>query len=836
MSWNSERTDMNIYSQGKVDQWVYSTCDICSIGCGCHIAVKDNKIVGVKGNHEHPINRGRLDPKSENQWYANNSPDRLLTPLIRNRSGKLVKATWNEAMDLLTEKAKETLQTLGPNGISIYSTGQSTLETYYTIAKIGRAGLGSHLLDANTRLCTATVEWCLMQSFGSDGVPASFDDIDVTDTIMLFGHNPAETGTVLFERIMSRKRQTGNPYIIVVDPRKTLTAEEADLFLPLKPGTNVPLLNGLLHIILRNGNIDTSFIHKHTIGFEQMRNSLEYWTPERTQAITGIPITLLYKAAERLGKTPTLVSTTLQGAFQSVDATSTCVAINNLHLIRGLIGKPGSGPLHMAGQPSSSSNRTVGGVGSYPGQRNVNNPKHIREMASLWNVDESQLEVGPEKGIEEIVHLMEQGMVGLFWNVFTNPLVSLPNRNQARKAFEKTFVVVQDPFLTETTEVADIVLPPAMWGEMEGTMENADRTINLLRKAVDPPEGVWSDFDILIDFSRRMGFTDRDGTPLIQYSTPEECFEEWKKVSKGRPADMTGITYEKLEKYHGLRWPVNEEHPLGTSRLYSDFHFHTEIDYTQTYGKKLFTGRPRTREEYEVMHPNGKAILYETNYVPPAEQPREEYPFWLTTGRLVWQWHTRTKTGRSPYLHMVAPQGYVEINRKDAQTLSLLPGEVVLVVSPRGSIKVPARIVDTVQPGLVFVPFHYGSWENNQAANELTANFTDPVSKQPTFKQSSCRIEKIRKTYTVQDQLTFQHIADTYSLSVEDLAQANQMMPPYRADIGDEIEVPLSMVNVRVPPYMPYREIEKTPHFKQSKLDVTRIYNDSDFLFKDNSE
>ena len=724
---------------------MYSTCDICSIGCGCQIAVKDNKIVGVKGNSEHPINRGRLDPKSENQWYANNSPDRLLKPLIRNRTGKLVTATWDDAMDLIVEKAKETLKTLGPNGISIYSTGQSTLETYYTIAKIGRAGLGSHLLDANTRLCTATIEWCLMESFGSDGVPASYEDIDVTDTIMLFGHNVAETGTVLFERIMSRKRLTGKPYLIVVDPRKTLTAKEADLFLQLKPGTNIPLLNGILHLILKNNYHDPSFISKYTIGFERMRQSLEYWTPERTSSITGIPIELIVKAAHQIGKSPTLVTTTLQGAFQSVDATSTCVAINNMHLMMGLIGKPGSGPLHMAGQSSSSSNRTVGGVGSYPGQRNVNNPKHIEEMARLWNVDKSKLEVGPEKGIEEIVHIMEQGKVGLFWNIFTNPMVSLPNRNEARKAFEKTFIVVQDPFLTETTEVADIVLPPAMWGETEGTMENADRTINILRKAVDPPAGLKSDFEILIDFSRRMGFTDRDGNPLIQYNTPEECFEEWKIVSKGRPADMTGITYEKLEKYNGLRWPVNEEHPLGTPRLYTDFHFHTEVDYAQTYGRDLFTGRPRTREEYEAINPNGKAIFYDTHYIPPAEQPRPEFPFWLNTGRLVWQWHTRTKTGRSPYLQMIAPEGYVEINISDAEKLSLLPGEVVRIVSPRGSIKVPTRIVDTVQPGLVFVPFHYGSWEDNQAANELTVDFTDPVSKQPTFKQASCRIENYEK-------------------------------------------------------------------------------------------
>ncbi|WP_170008401.1 molybdopterin-dependent oxidoreductase [Bacillus fonticola] len=811
MSWATERTDINVYSQGEIDKWVYSTCNICSVGCGCFVAVKDNKIVGIKGNKDHSINRGRLGPKGENQWYANNNVDRLQTPLIRNSSGRLVTASWDEAMGLFVEKTKETLQRLGPNGFSIYSTGQCYLETYYTIAKIGRAGLKSHLLDANTRLCTATTEWCLFESFGADGVPASYEDVDVTDTMMLFGHNLAETGTVLFERIMERKRRTGKPYLIVVDVRKTVTAQAADLFLQLIPGTNAALLNGLTHLLIKNGHIDEHFIQNHTVGYNNTKESVNQWTPEQTASVTGIPAELIQKTAQVLGRTDTLVCTTLQGTYQSVDATTSCVAINNIHLLRGLIGKPGSGPLHMAGQPSSSGNRTVGGVGTYPGNRNPGNPQHIKEMARLWNVEEEHLEVGPEKGIEEVIHLMEKDKIGLFWNIGTNPMVSLPNRRRARKAFEKTFVVVQDPFLTETTEVADIVLPAALWGEKEGTMENADRTVNLLRKAVDPPDGVKSDFDILLDFSQRMGFTDQSGRPLLTYTTPEECFEEWKKVSAGRPADMTGITYDKLEKYNGLRWPVNEENPLGTPRLYADHNFPTYPDYAQSYGKDLFTGRPRTKSEFEAIGANGRAILFATHYLPPPERPTKAYPFWLTTGRLVWHWHTRTKTGRSPHLQMIAPNGYVEMNMQDADKLNLLPGERVRVVSPRGWIEVPVRIVDTVQPGLVFVPFHYGSWQKNEAANELTVDFTDPLSKQPTFKQSSCRVEKIRKNYTVGSDESLQSIAEKHGYTLEELAKINSLFPPYRVGVGESIEVPYSRENVEIPPYMPYRSVEKFP-------------------------
>ncbi|NHM29437.1 molybdopterin-dependent oxidoreductase [Neobacillus terrae] len=805
MAWEKERVDMNVYTQGEVDKWVYSTCNICSVGCGCHIAVKDNKVVGIKGNSKHPINRGRLGPKGENQWHANNSPDRLLTPMIRDAFGQLVPASWEEAMELMVQKAKETLKKKGRNGIAIYSTGQAFLEDYYTIAKIGRAGIGTHLLDANTRLCTATTEFCLLQSFGSDGVPASFDDVDETDTLFMFGHNPAETGTVLFERIMERKKRTGKPYIIVVDPRKTLTARMADLHLQLYPGTNVALLNGLQRLVLEEGRVDHHFIENNTIGFEKMAEPLGEWTLEHTSKVTGIPAGLIKEAADILGQTDSLVTTTLQGTYQSADATTACVAINNLHLIRGLIGKPGSGPLHMAGQPSSSANRTAGGVGTYPANRNSNNPEHLKEIAELWNVKEMDLPVGPEKGIEEQIDMMENGEIEFFWNIGTNPMVSLPNRARARKAFEKTFVVVQDPFLTETSVVADVVIPAALWGEKEGTMENADRTINLLRKAVEPPMGVKSDFEILLDFAQRMDFQDKDGNPLIQYSTPEECFEEWKKVSAGRPCDMTGITYEKLEQYNGLRWPVTEKAPEGTARLYSDGHFPTETSYTQSFTKDQFTGRPLSKEEFEELNPNGMAILHPTRYLPPVEQPNKKYPLWVTTGRLVWHWHTRTKTARSPYLQTAAPNGYAEINTEDALELGLIEGEKVRIISPRGEIEVPVRIGETVQKGLIFVPFHYGSWHKKEAANALTADFTDPLSKQPTFKQSACRIEKMRDTHLVGENETLGTIAEQFGTSIDAIQKVNRLVSPYDVQMGIKLEIPLSIANVPLPEYLPYK-------------------------------
>jgi len=389
------------------------------------------------------------------------------------------------------------------------------------------------------------------------------------------------------------------------------------------------------------------------------------------------------------------------------------------------------------------SNREVGGAGFYPGYRNNSNPKHINEIAALWNVDPDTLPVGPQTYITNIMQLMEQGEIELFWVMFTNPAVSLPNRNKMIEIMKKVFLIVQDPFLSETAELADLVLPTALWGEKEGTMTNLERRVNVLRKAVNPPFNLPSDFEILLEFSKRMDFKDRDGNPLISYKTPEEAFNEWRKVSIGRPCDMSGMTYEKMEQLGGIQWPCNEQYPYGKERLYTEGRFHTFVDEAESYGRDLFTGRARTKEEFEALQTNGKAILDPFEWAPPLEMPSENFPFELNTGRLVYQWHTRTKTGRAPMLHLASPEGYVEINPEDAKELDIEMGEIVRVTTKRGSIHLPARITDTVRDGAIFIPFHYGSLTENQAANVLTLETWDLVSKQPHFKNGACKIEKI---------------------------------------------------------------------------------------------
>lgn len=741
MAWDTSRVDMNIYSQGKIDRLVYSTCNICSNGCGCFIAVKDDKIVGIMGNEHYPINKGRLGPKGENQWWANNSTDRLSTPLIRH-NGKLLSATWEDAYALLVEKTRDILKRKGPRGLAFYHTGQAYLEEYYTISKITRAGLRMHHVDANTRLCTATAEWSLIESFGTDGPPACEEDVDITDVIVFIGRNSNETNTVLWERVLAARRKNGTK-IIEIDPRSDLSSKTADLTLQPRSGTNVAILNGIIHLLIKNNWIDRQYIENHTIGYQPLEKTVARYTPALVEEITNISQSKLIQCAEWIGTSKKTLTVLLQGVYQSMDATAAATLVNSMHLIMGKIGKPGSGPFQHAGQPSAMSNREVGGAGFYPGYRNNSNPKHIEEIAELWNVDSAILPVGPQTYIMEIMQLIEQGEVDLFWVMFTNPAVSLPNRNKMIESMKKVFLVVQDPFLSETAELADLVLPTALWGEKEGTMTNLERRVNVLRKAVNPPFNLPSDFEILLEFSRRMGFKDREGKPLIGYITPEEAFNEWRKVSKGRPCDMSGMTYDKMEQLGGIQWPCNDQYPNGKERLYTDGRFPTHVDEAESFGRDIITGRARTKEEFEALQANGRAILYGIDWAPPLESPTEEFPYELNTGRIVYQWHTRTKTGRAPMLHLASPEGYVEINPTDAKSLEIDMGEVVRVSTKRGSIQVPARITDTVKPGAIFIPFHYGTLTENQAANVLTLETWDLVSKQPQFKNGACRIEKI---------------------------------------------------------------------------------------------
>jgi ferredoxin-nitrate reductase len=727
------------------ERWVQSACVLCSNGCGMDIGVRDGRIVGVRGRADDRVNRGRLGPKGLYGWQANNSPDRLTRPLVR-RGGELQEASWDEAMDLIVARSRQVLEEMGPLAMGFYTSGQLFSEEYYVQAKIARAGLGTPHLDGNTRLCTATAEWALIESFGCDGDPGSYEDFDLCDTLFLVGHNVAETQTVLWMRILDRLHGPDRPKLVVVDPRPTPAAREADVWLPIRSGTNVALLNAIQHELISNGWTDTGFLGEHTVGLEALEEVVGKYPPERAAEICGVSAEAIRDAARIVGTGKRLVSTCLQGVYQSNQATAAAVQLNNVNLLRGMIGRPGCAVFQMNGQPTAENTRETGANGALPGFRNFENDAHVDELAELWNVDSLTIpHWAPPTHAMQIFRFAEEGSIRFLWITATNPAVTLPELHRIRSILsqERLFVVVSDAFLTETAHLADVVLPAAVWGEKTGTYTNADRTVHLSEKAVEPPGEARSDFEMFVDYAQRMGFADKDGTPLLGFAGPEEAYEEFRRVTAGRPCDYTPITYAKLRGSGGIQW--------GGERLYTDHEFPSRADYCESYGHDLVSGAENEPDEYRAHDPGGRAFLKGAEYVPSPEQPSDEYPLVLNTGRTVYHWHTRTKTARAPELEGAAPEPWVELAPEDAERLGIADGDLVAVVTPRGRVEAPARLTG-IREGVVFVPFHYGYWDEPEgsepngrprAANELTITRWDPVSKQPIFKTAAARVEKV---------------------------------------------------------------------------------------------
>ncbi|MCW2691468.1 MAG: fdhF, partial [Mycobacterium sp.] len=611
-------------------------------------------------------------------------------------------------MNRVVQVSKDLLKEKGPLSHAFYTSGQLMLEEYYTLGIIGKAGLGTPHMDGNTRLCTATAAAAMKENFGCDGQPGSYTDIEHCDAIFLYGHNMPETQTVLWMRILDRTRAEDPPRIVCVDPRRTKVAEEAErtggVHLAPRPGTNQALMNGLTRELLVNGWYDEAWVDRHVIGLDELRTTVEPYTPEAAARICGIEPGALRAAARIFGESTNVLSTVLQGFYQSHQATSSSCAVHNLHLLRGMIGRPGAGILQMNGQPTAQNNRECGADGDLPGFRNWNNPAHVQELAALWNVDVATIpRWAPPTHAMQIMRYAEQGSVGLLWISATNPAVSMPETSRIRRvlAGEQCFVVVQDLFLTETALLADVVLPAAGWGEKTGTFTNVSRTVHLSEKAVEPPGDAKSDLEIFLLYAEKMGFTDNDGRPLPTWRTPEEAFDAWRECTRGRPVDYTGLTYAKLRGPTGVAWPCNDEAPDGTDRLYTDPVFPTDTDQCETYGHDLLTGAAVTREEHLAMQPKGRAFFKPAAYVPPHERPSQEYPLLYSTGRTVYQFHTRTKTARSRSLQQAAPQPWVEISPVDAEQYGIAEGDLVRVESPRGAIEIQAR-VGQVREGAVF--------------------------------------------------------------------------------------------------------------------------------------
>lgn len=749
-----------------VDRWVPSASVLHSNGDGLDIAVKDGRIVGVRGRAGDRVNHGRLDPKDLFGWQANHAPDRLTAPLVR-RSGRLVETDWDTAMDLVVRRTRQLLAERGPGSIAFYTSGQLFLEEYYTLGLIARGGIGTPHVDGNTRLCTATAAEALKESFGCDGQPGSYTDVDHADVICLFGHNVAETQPVLWARILDRLAGPEPPRLLCVDPRRTPVAQAATVHLAPRPGTNVMLMNALLHEVVAHGWVDRAYIEAHTVGFDELARMVADYPVERAAEACGVSAGDLREAARLVGTADRLLSTVLQGFYQSHQATAAAVQVNNLHLLRGMLGAPGRGLLQMNGQPTAQNTREAGADGDLPAFRNWANDDHVADLARIWNVDPLTIpHFAPPTHAMQIMRHVEEGSVRLLHVSATNPAVSMPELARMRSILssDRLFLVVQDIFLTETAQLADVVLPAAAWGEKTGTFTNADRTVHLSEKAVEPPGQARSDLDILLDFARRLDLRDKDGAPLVAWTTAEEAFEAWKVCSRGRPCDYSGLRYDLLRDAGGIQWPCTADSPGGTERLYADGRFWAAPDVCETYGRDLVTGAAVSPTEYRALNPRGRAVLKAAEYLPPHEMPSSEYPYQLITGRTLYHFHTRTKTGRAPQLDRAAPEVWVEASAADTAREGWAEGDVLRVTTPRGAVTARLR-VSGVREGVLFLPFHYGYWDagpgggtgadahddgdgdgdgHARAANELTVTDWDPVSKQPLFKTAAAAARLLR--------------------------------------------------------------------------------------------
>ena len=689
------------------ERWVPTTCGYCSVGCGIELGVKKGKAVAVRADAAHPVNRGKLCPKGLSEHYTIGARNRARRPLLRH-NGKLAPIGWNEALDTMAGRFREAQAKHGANSLAVLSTGQLVTEEFYALGKLVQLGFGTNNYDGNTTLCMASAVSGYKVSFGSDGPPGNYDDLEKADVILLIGANIADNHPILCQYLDSNPRRT----LIVADPRVSKTAMMADLHLPLKPRSDLALLNGIAHILIRHGLIDRDYISAHTSGFEALAKFLESYHPARAAALTGLTEEQLYKTALLYGKAEAAFIGWTMGVNHSTLGTQTVNAICNLALLTGQVGRAGASPFSITGQCNAMGTREAGFTSSMPGYRRFDDAGERAELASIWGVDESRLPKSRGLAYPDIIEGAVSRRIRALWIIATNPLVSFPNQDVLRQALSNLdFLVVEDGYHpTPTTELADLVLPAAIWGEKEGTYTNSERRVSKVNPAVRPPGEARSDFEIFLAVAGKLGCREQ---LFPGWQTPEDAFNEWRRVSRGRLCDYSGITYDLLSRERAVQWPFPEgKTDLSPSRLYSDGEFRT---------------------------PDGRARLVCAEWQPFPEQPDKAYPFLLNTGRTVEHWHTRTKTREVPILERLSPNAWLEMNPRDAKGLGLRSHDRVDVVSRRGRVRsVELRLTEIVAPGQVFMPFHYV--EAN--VNEVTQSAFDPVSREPNYKQCAVRVER----------------------------------------------------------------------------------------------
>jgi assimilatory nitrate reductase catalytic subunit len=680
------------------DKWVATTCGYCSVGCGIEIGVKNGAAIAARPLASHPVNRGKLCPKGLSEHYTIGAENRIRYPLLR-KNGKLVRVGWDEALETMVERFRSVQAKYGSNSLGVISTGQLVTEEFYALGKLVQLGLGTNNYDGNTTLCMATAVSGYKISFGSDGPPGAYTDLEEADVVLLVGANIADNHPILCQYLDSNPRRT----LIVADPRVSKTAMMADLHLPLRPGSDLALANGIAHILLRHGLIDREYIARHTNGFDELAEFLKGYAPERVSEITGLSVELLYKTALLYGRAKAGFIGWTMGVNHSSQGTAAVNALCNLALLTGNIGRAGAAPFSITGQCNAMGTREAGFTSSMPGYRKFDDAHDRADLAALWNIDQSRLPERRGLAYPDIVEAAVGNKIHALWIIATNPLVSFPNQDVLKQALSNLdFLVVQDGYHpTPTTELAHLVLPAAVWGEKEGTYTNSERRVSKVNKAVDPPGQARADFDIFLAVAEKLGVRE-DLYP--GWRKPEDAFEEWRRASKGRLCDYSEITYKRLTDEGAVQW--------GGERLYRDGEFKTA---------------------------DGRAKLVCADWKPFPEQPGKGYPLVLNTGRTVEHWHTRTKTREVPILERLSPQAWLEMNPRDAKQHGLRSHDRVDVISRRGRVcGVELRLTEIIAPGQVFMPFHYA--ETN--VNEVTQSAFDPISREPNYKQCAVRVEK----------------------------------------------------------------------------------------------
>ena len=715
-----------------IAQETKSTCPYCGVGCGVIIESRGAEITGVRGDPGHPANWGRLCTKGAT-LHLTASPSlaqhtRLLQPLQRlTRGGAEQPIGWGPALDLASQRLTQIVQTHGPQAVGFYISGQLLTEDYYVFNKLAKGLLGTNNIDSNSRLCMSSAVAGYKMTLGADAPPACYDDIAQATCIFIVGSNAAWAHPILFRRIEEAKKANPDLKIIVADPRRTDTAELADLYLPLQPGSDVMLFHGLLHLMLREGWTQPDYIAAHTQGFEALQALVHEATPERVAQICGVNPQDLLQAARWFATSAGTLSLYCQGLNQSHSGTAKNAALINLHLASAQIGKAGAGPLSLTGQPNAMGGREVGGMANLlSAHRDLANPAHRAEVAALWGVPDVPAQ--PGLTAVDMFQATADGQLKALWIACTNPAQSMPDQATVRRALERAeFVVVQEAFASAATcAYADLLLPATTWGEKEGTVTNSERRISRVRAAVPPPGQARHDWQIVVDLGRRLekNLARSPQQSLFAYDTPEAIWNEHRASTRGRDLDITGLSYALLEHAGPQQWPYAEGAPQGQARLYEDGCFATA---------------------------NGKAQFAAVGWQDVAEPRVSRYPFSLTTGRLRDQWHGMTRTGTLGRLFAHVPEPVLQMHAADMQRHGIAEGELVFVSSKRGSLVVPAQASPTLQASQVFMAMHWGSevlsGRDNQGrplagVNALTTSDYCATSKQPELKHAAVRILK----------------------------------------------------------------------------------------------